>query len=194
MGVDPPTRVPRKSPVAYLASLGAFETEAPPLLVHMVHAGADDRRIAREAGATVVLCPRSNLHIGGRLPDVAALLADGVPLAIGTDSLASSPDLSLWGEMATLAAHFPSSPPPAGSRPPPAAARAPSACRHGTLTPGERPGVLDVLVDDLAAPLESLVRDPTPTLALGGARMTDAATPASADPPPRRPRSSNSAG
>ena len=26
----------------------------------------------REAGATVVLCPRSNLHIGGRLPDVDA--------------------------------------------------------------------------------------------------------------------------
>jgi hypothetical protein len=48
MGVDPATRVPRKSPVAYLASLGAFETATPPLLVHMVHAGADDRRIARD--------------------------------------------------------------------------------------------------------------------------------------------------
>ena len=83
---------------------------APPLLVHMVHAGADDRRLAREAGATVVLCPRSNLHIGGRLADVPALLADGVSLALGTDSLASTPDLSLWGEMATLAAHFPSVP------------------------------------------------------------------------------------
>ena len=99
MGVDPATRVPRKSPVAYLASLGAFETETPPLLVHMVHAGADDRRLAREAGATVVLCPRSNLHIGGRLPDVDALVADGLaardrhrqprlrarPVAVGRD-------------------------------------------------------------------------------------------------------------
>ncbi|HMF44402.1 MAG TPA: amidohydrolase family protein, partial [Polyangia bacterium] len=65
MGVDVATRVPRKSPVAYLASLGAFETTTPPLLVHMVHAGADDLRIAREAGAPIVLCPRSNLHIGG---------------------------------------------------------------------------------------------------------------------------------
>ena len=35
---------------------------------------------------------------------------------------------------------------------------------HGALAPGKRPGVLDVLVDDLAAPLESLVRDPHPTL------------------------------
>ena len=73
----------------------------------MVHADADDRRRARDAGATAVLCARSNLHITGELPDVGALLADGVNLAIGTDSLASAPDLSSWGEMATLAARFP---------------------------------------------------------------------------------------
>jgi hypothetical protein len=30
--------------------------------------------------------------------------------------------------------------------------------------PGQRPGVLDVLVEDPAAPVESLVRDPTPSL------------------------------
>ena len=165
MGVDPATRVPRKSPVAYIASLGAFATETPPLLVHMVHASADDRRIAREAGATVVLCPRSNLHIGGRLPDVGALVADGLPLAIGTDSLASTPDLSLWAEMATLAAHFPAVPAArwldAATR---SGARALGIDGAGTLAPGARPGVLDVLVDDIHAPLESLVRDPSPTL------------------------------
>jgi cytosine/adenosine deaminase-related metal-dependent hydrolase len=165
MGVDPATRVPRKSPVAYLASLGAFQTETPPLLVHMVHAGADDRRIAREAGAPVVLCPRSNLHIGGRLPDVDAFVAEGGPLAIGTDSLASVPDLSLWAEMATLAAHAPAVPAArwldAATR---GGARALGLRGFGTLSPGARPGVLDVLVDDIAAPIESLVHDPTPTL------------------------------
>ena len=165
MGVDPATRVPRKSPVAYLASLGAFQTETPPLLVHMVHAGDDDRRIARAAGATVVLCARSNLHIGGRLPDVQAFVTDGLPLAIGTDSLASVPDLSLWAEMATLAAHFPAVP---AARWLEAATRGGASALglrgYGTLAPGSRPGVLDVLVDDVAAPIESLVRDPTPTL------------------------------
>jgi cytosine/adenosine deaminase-related metal-dependent hydrolase len=165
MGVDPATRVPRKSPVAYIASLGAFQTEAPPLLVHMVHADADDRRIAREAGATVVLCPRSNLHIGGQLPDVAALLEDGLPIAVGTDSLASTPDLSLWAEMATLAAHFPAVPAArwldAATR---AGARALGTPGAGVLAPGARPGVLDVLIEDLQAPLESLVRDPSPPL------------------------------
>jgi cytosine/adenosine deaminase-related metal-dependent hydrolase len=165
MGVDPATRVPRKSPVAYLASLGAFQTETPPLLVHMVHTTADDRRLAREAGATVVLCPRSNLHIGKRLPDVDAFVAEEVPLAIGTDSLASAPDLSLWAEMATLAAHFPGVPAArwldAATR---GGARAMGLRGLGVLSPGARPGVLDVLVDDVAAPVESLVRDPTPTL------------------------------
>jgi cytosine/adenosine deaminase-related metal-dependent hydrolase len=159
------SRAPGKSPVDYLASLGAFDGGPPPLLVHMVHAGADDRRLAREAGATVVLCPRSNLHIGGRLADVPALLADGVPIALGTDSLASTPDLSLWGEMATLAAHFPSVP---AARWLEAATRAGALAiglpAHGTLAPGKRPGLLDVLVDDPAAPIESLVRDPKPTL------------------------------
>jgi len=165
MGVDPATRVPRKSPVAYLASLGAFETTTPPLLVHMVHAGTDDRRIAREGGATVVLCARSNMHIGGRLPDVGAFVADGLLLAIGTDSLASVPDLSLFAEMATLAAHFPAVPAArwldAATR---GGARALGLNGFGVLEPGARPGVLDVLVDDIAAPLESLVRNPTPTL------------------------------
>jgi cytosine/adenosine deaminase-related metal-dependent hydrolase len=165
MGVDPSTRVPRKSPVAYLASLGAFETPTPPLLVHMVHADAADRQLARDAGATVVLCPRSNLHIGGRLPDVGALITEGLQLAIGTDSLASAPDLSLWAEMATLAAHFPAVRASqwlgAATR---GGARALGLPGFGALTPGARPGVLDVLVDDVVAPLESLVRDSTPTL------------------------------
>jgi cytosine/adenosine deaminase-related metal-dependent hydrolase len=165
MGVDPATRVPRKTPVAYLASLGAFQTQTPPLLVHMVHAGADDRRLAREAGATVVLCPRSNLHVGGRLPDVGAFVAEGSALAIGSDSLASTPDLSLWGEMATLAAHFPAVPAArwldAATR---GGARALGLRGLGAFAPGLRPGVLDVLVDDAAAPIESLVRDPMPTL------------------------------
>jgi cytosine/adenosine deaminase-related metal-dependent hydrolase len=164
LGVPAGSRVPGKSPVAYLADLGAF-AGAPPLLVHMVHAGDEDRRIARAAGATVVLCPRSNLHIGGRLADVPALLETGLPIAIGTDSLASTPDLSLWGEMAMLAAHFPAVP---AARWIEAATTGGAAAldlrAHGALAPGKRPGVLDVLVDDLSAPLESLVRDRAPSL------------------------------
>jgi cytosine/adenosine deaminase-related metal-dependent hydrolase len=167
MGVDPATRAPGQTPVAYLASLGACDAPAPPLLVHMVHAGEDDRRRAREAGATVVLCARSNLYITGQLPDVNALRADGVDLALGTDSLASAPDLSLWGEMATLAERFPEVPAAtwldAATR---GGAEAMCLGPLGSLTPGKRPGVIEVLGAATTArdPAAELVRDPRPTV------------------------------
>jgi cytosine/adenosine deaminase-related metal-dependent hydrolase len=163
LGVDPATRVPRLAPVAYLAARGAFAAPAPPLLVHMVHAGAEDRRLARAAGATAVLCPRSNLHITGDLPDVEALREDGVALAIGTDSLASSDDLSPWGEIATLREHFPSIPPAVWlEAATTGGARALHLPAFGALAPGLCPGVIDVALDDPRAPLESLTRNPQP--------------------------------
>jgi cytosine/adenosine deaminase-related metal-dependent hydrolase len=131
----------------------------------MVHASANDRRLAKNAGATVVLCPRSNRHIGGRLPDVPALLAEGIALALGTDSLASTPDLSLFGEIAALHAAFPDVPPEIWlSAATSGGARALRLEPCGALTPGRRPGLIDVAVADPAAPLESLVREPRPPI------------------------------
>jgi aminodeoxyfutalosine deaminase len=167
LGQSPAARVPGLAPVPYLASLGAFNGAAPPLLVHMVHASAEDRRVARDAGATVVVCARSNLHVGGRLPDIKALRESGLPVALGTDSLASAPDLSLWGEMATLSARFPGVPAAywleAATRGGARALRLPSC---GALQVGRRPGVLDVGLDDgdSASPLEALVRNAKPDL------------------------------
>ena len=166
MGVDPATRTPGQTPIAYLESLGAFEAQAPPLLVHMVHGADDDRRRARAAGATVVLCPRSNLHITGELPDVRALRTDGVALALGTDSLASAPDLSLWGELASLCERFPEVPPAEWLD---AATRAGAEAMHlgplGSLTPGKRPGLIEVaLPPDTRDPAAELVRNPRPTV------------------------------
>jgi len=168
MGVDPATRVPGQPPVAYLASLGAFDAAQPPLLVHMVHADADDRRRAREAGATAVLCARSNLHITGELPDVGALIADGVSLAIGTDSLASAPDLSPWQEIAALAERFPRI---AAATWLDAATRGGADAMElpplGSLTPGKRPGIIEAMphaVLSAGSPEAALVRDPAPTV------------------------------
>ncbi|HEY4183849.1 MAG TPA: amidohydrolase family protein [Polyangia bacterium] len=145
LGASPEDRTPRLSPCAYLESLGAFATSRPPLLVHMVHADADDLRRARAAEATIVLCPRSNLHIGGRLPDVPAMLSEGLRLALGTDSLASAPDLSLWAELAALAAAFPAV--PAGTwlhAATAGGARALGLSPLGALAAGRRPGLIDV--------------------------------------------------
>ncbi len=165
MGVATGSRTPGQLPVAYLASLGAFAGPRAPLLVHMVHATAADIALAAEHGAPVVLCPRSNLHVGGRLADVAALQKAGVPLALGTDSLASTPSLSLWGEIATLAKHFPTVDPQvwltAATTGGAAALDLPAL---GGLAPGKRPGLIDVSLDNINAPLESLIASASPTV------------------------------
>jgi cytosine/adenosine deaminase-related metal-dependent hydrolase len=163
LGVPAGSRSPGMSPVTYLASLGAFQGPQPPLLVHMVHASSDDRALARRFNAPVVLCPRSNLHIGGQLPDVPALLAEGLVLALGTDSLASSPDLGLWGEMQALARAFPAIAPSVWLTAATAGgAKALGLPALGTLTPGARPGLLRAALPPGGDPLASLVHTPPP--------------------------------
>jgi aminodeoxyfutalosine deaminase len=124
------------------------------LAVHCVDVDDEDVADLARSGATVVLCPRSNLHIGGRTADLPRLLAAGLPLAIGTDSLASSPSLSPLAELAALARAFPQIP---ASRLLPLAwnGRAVNAPAVGRLASGTAPGVV-------AAPL-------------GGARPDDPA-------------------
>jgi cytosine/adenosine deaminase-related metal-dependent hydrolase len=70
------------------------------LLIHGVHAGAAAIAAVAAAGLGVVLCPRSNARFGAERAPVAAYRHAGVPLALGTDSLASSPSLSVWEELA----------------------------------------------------------------------------------------------
>jgi cytosine/adenosine deaminase-related metal-dependent hydrolase len=99
---------PGLSPAAYLDSLGVLGPQL--LLVHGVHLDADDMRLVAARGSPLCVCPRSNLHIGGRLPDVPALLAAGIHCCLGTDSEASSPDLDVLGEIPALAAAWPDVP------------------------------------------------------------------------------------
>jgi cytosine/adenosine deaminase-related metal-dependent hydrolase len=92
---------PRLRPVEWLDSLGVIGRGT--LLVHMTVADTTALEIAAERGAIAVLCPRSNLHIGGRLPPVEGVRAVGLRAALGTDSLASSPSLDVLGEVQALA-------------------------------------------------------------------------------------------
>ena len=69
------------------------------LAVHCVHVSLADTRIIKSRGTHVVLCPRSNELLDvGRAP-VALFKKLGIPLALGTDSLASNNSLSLWDEL-----------------------------------------------------------------------------------------------
>ncbi len=98
-------RPPAASPVAYLDRLGVLDARS--LCVHCVQVdGADIATLARN-GAKVCLCPGSNRQMGvGRAP-VADMLAAGLLPALGTDSLASNPQLNVWQEMRILREELP---------------------------------------------------------------------------------------
>lgn len=88
---------PGVSATAFARDLGLLDSRT--LAVHCVGMTVDDVDIMAGSGAFACLCPRSNSHIGVGEAPAARLHMAGVPLCIGTDSLASAPDLDLWEDL-----------------------------------------------------------------------------------------------
>ncbi len=133
------------------------------LAVHLVDLDDADLAALAACGATAVLCPRSNLHIGGAFPPLARLLAARIPLAIGTDSLASSPSLAPLAELGALHDADPAVPAsallPLGWN-----GEAVGAPAVGRLAPGRAPGLLAAPLDGARVddPFLFLVTGPEP--------------------------------
>jgi len=99
---------PGGSPVEFLDESGFLGPRV--LAVHGVQmSGADLDRLAAR-GTTLVTCPRSNGHTGAGAPPIQEFYDSGVRVAVGTDSLASAPDLNVFAELATLRALAPGVP------------------------------------------------------------------------------------
>ena len=96
---------PGLSPVRYADALGVLHPRL--VAAHGVQLDAVDREILARRGVHVVLCPRSNRHLGVGAADVPALLASGVRLALGTDSLASAETLDVLDDAVLLHRQFP---------------------------------------------------------------------------------------
>ncbi len=96
---------PGSSPVRYADQLGVLHEGL--VAVHGVQLDAADREILARRGVHVVLCPRSNRHLRVGAADVPALLASGVRLALGTDSLASAETLDVLDDAVLLRQQFP---------------------------------------------------------------------------------------
>jgi len=103
---DPAWQPPGGSPVQFLDESGFLDPRV--LAVHGVQMTIEDldRLVAR--GSTLVTCPRSNGHTGAGAPPIEDFYNYGVDVAVGTDSLASAPDLNVFAELATLRALAPS--------------------------------------------------------------------------------------
>ncbi len=95
--------------VHYLRQHGLLDSRT--LCVHCVHIDAEEIALLTESGAKVCLCPGSNRSLGVGKAPVGSLLKKGILPAIGTDSLASNPELSLWRELRLLAEEQPGVPP-----------------------------------------------------------------------------------
>lgn len=89
-------RPPRLTPVEYLDSLGVLDGET--ILVHAVHMQDCDWQIVKQRGCSVCFCPRSNLNIDVGQPAIEKGCRAGIRACLGTDSLASNEDLSLFSE------------------------------------------------------------------------------------------------
>ncbi len=156
----PSVGVPGVRPVAWLDSLGVLGEGT--LLVHLTVADAESLDRAAARGCIAVLCPRSNVHIGGRLPPVGGVRSAGLRAALGTDSLASCATLDVLGDVQLLAragveAAWLLRAATAGG------AEAMGASHLGALVVGKRPGLI-ALGDD-----QKGVRDPNVWLAHEGA-------------------------
>jgi aminodeoxyfutalosine deaminase len=98
-----------KRPVLDVAEdLGALSPDV--LLVHLTEARPDELARVAKARSPVVLCPRSNLHIEGKLPPLLAVREAGIEAALGTDSLASNASLDVLAEAKSLRDRFPQVP------------------------------------------------------------------------------------
>lgn len=91
-----------RTPVQHCDDLGGLGPDVH--VAHGVHVDAADRALLRERGTAVALCTRSNAILAAGEAPVAAYLAEGSPVALGTDSLASTPDLDLLAEAAATRA------------------------------------------------------------------------------------------
>ena len=88
---------PACGPVDYLDRVGWLRPGL--IVVHGVQLTDAELALLVGRDVTLVTCPRSNVWTGVGPPPIERFVRSGVRLALGTDSLASTPDLNLFSEL-----------------------------------------------------------------------------------------------
>ena len=91
------TVAPRgRSPIALLEALGVLDVD--PLLIHCVRVDDGDVRAIAGHRCAVAHCPASNARLAHGIAPLAELLAAGVDVGLGSDSVASNDRMDLLDE------------------------------------------------------------------------------------------------
>jgi cytosine/adenosine deaminase-related metal-dependent hydrolase len=86
-----------KTPIEFLDSLGLVNNRS--LLIHCNYPEKSDISLIKSRGAAVVYCPRSHSFFKHFTHPFEILLEHKIPVVFGTDSLASTPSLSILDEL-----------------------------------------------------------------------------------------------
>ncbi len=142
-----------------LARLGRHGLLGPNLIsVHSVHLEPGEIALLARHGCSVAHCPSSNLKLASGFAPVAALLAAGVNLSLGTDGAASNNRLDLFQEMRSAALLAKAVARDAAAMPAQAALRAATLGgaialglddRIGSIVPGKAADLAAVAFDDI---------------------------------------------
>ena len=114
--------------------------------------------LSQHSNLSVVFCPRTHHHFGFDRHPISLMIEAGINVALGTDSRASNPDLSLWGEVQFLLNHRTDLDPTAvlamATR---NGANAVGRNDLGRITVGSQPGLITVATE--ASTADQLYRD-----------------------------------
>lgn len=95
--VDDSMRDYEQTVVRWVESVGLLKAKV--LAAHCVHVDEAEMQILRKHGATVSHNPSANLKLASGIAPVAAMLKNGLTVALGTDGPASNNDLDMFEEM-----------------------------------------------------------------------------------------------
>lgn len=93
-GIDVEPRA--RSSIDLLAHLGVLDCA--PLLIHCVRVSEGDIRAIAESRSSVAHCPASNAKLGHGVAPLAELIHAGIPVGLGSDSMASNNRMDLLEE------------------------------------------------------------------------------------------------
>ena len=92
-------KIPYKSTIDYFADIGVLN--AAPLLVHCIEVTETEIELIAKSGSKIAHCPKSNAKFGHGVAPLVKFLESGIPVGLGSDSMASNNTCDMLEETRT---------------------------------------------------------------------------------------------